>query len=1581
VQKTGILFGLLLLTLALQLQPSSAQEPGPDGGSAPTDDQPIDAKYVRTIDGDTIEVYLRGARVQVGLIGVDAPDLGASCGPEAATALAQMARGGLHLESDPSFHFDDRFRRMYAASTPAGESVALSLIRAGFAHADGKGKQAADLAAAEAQARGGGQGCLWGGASTSPSRTLAPAATNASTAAASVATLPAGFSDEIVASGIRQATVMAFLPDGRILIAGKPGTIQVVKNGSLLPTPLLDISQDNPDVSARRINYYSDRGLVGLAIDPNFATNGYIYVNYAYAIPGQNLADPTVAHISRFTVVGDTASPSSEKVIVGTINTPCPATPDGGDCLPNYYGVHQGGNLRFAPDGMLFASTGDGSQFNTSDAKSLNAQNINSLAGKILRIDTNGAGLNTNPFWNQNPNPNAASSKVWAVGFRNPFRVNFRPGTSIPYVGDVGNDKWEEVNVGATGANFGWPCFEGPDQGASLFRTSSVCTPLYTNPPPSGLKAPLTAYSHNGAGAAVTGGAFYTGTSYPTQYRGAYFFADYANGWIKYLTVNASDGLVNGATDFASSVTAPTDVEMGPDDSLYYLSFAYDSTSALHRIRFVGGSATATPTPTQTGTSPVAYRDTVIADSPVSYWRLGEASGSTAIDERGANAGSYVGSPTLGAPDALAGDANTAVTFNGTNQYVNVPDASGLSPEAGASGKVSVEAWAKLASLPTTQPATVVSKGTGTNSYEYALRVLPDPVGAAEFVVWSPDGSTYQHIATPAGTIAPGVWYHLVGTCDNGVACRIYVNGTERGSVTTGWGTLLPANTDAPLAIGRRSDNVQYLAGTIDEVAVYPSVLSAAQIQTHYTAGTTTGGGGNRPPVPTITTPAAGFQYQDGATISFSGSATDPEDGTIPASGLSWQIILHHCPGGACHIHPLTTASGPSGSFVDPIHGSDSHFEIILTATDSAGLQSSTSVQIFPAPSAYRDAVMADEPVGFWRLGETAGSTSAKDNVGLHVGTYVGSPTLGVAGALTGDPSTAAGFNGSGQYVNIPDDPAFSTEAGASGKISVEAWVRLASLPSVQPGTVVSKGAGGSYEYALRVHPDGTAEFVMWSPDGTTFQHVPTGAGTIAPGPWYHLVGTCDNGVVCRIYVNGTEQGSATTGWGSFLPADTTAPLSIGRRGDNVQYLAGTVDEVAVYPSVLSLARIQAHYTTGTGAATPPTSTPTPVSATSTPTPVPSSTATPTLTPMSTAVTSNYRGTVLADTPVSYWRLGEASGATASDERGALPGAYAGPPTLGAPGAISGDPNTAVRFGGSGQYVNVPDAPQLSPEAGGSGKLSIEAWVNVTSLPASGPGTVVSKGAAGAYEYALRVWSTGALELVLWAPGGTTYASVATPGGVVTPGAWYYLVGTCDNGVACRIYVNGVERANKPSNWGAKLPADTAAPLSIGRRGDNVQYLAGTIDEVAVYSTVLSPTRIQAHYTAAGGTVALTVATPVTGVDPPVAPACQPRPAIAVTTARGAAGELRVTVGTGTNPETPQNEIQRIAVGAATNADVQIGSQRGTGNFTVSLPAGVQQTGFTVRRSAPGQASTVPLTVTDACGDWQTLVGGGANAF
>ena len=244
-----------------------------------------------------------------------------------------------------------------------------------------------------------------------------------------------------------------------------------------------------------------------------------------------------------------------------------------------------------------------------------------------------------------------------------------------------------------------------------------------------------------------------------------------------------------------------------------------------------------------------------------------------------------------------------------------------------------------------------------------------------------------------------------------------------------------------------------------------------------------------------------------------------------------------------------------------------------------------------------------------------------------------------------------------------------------------------------------------------------------------------------------------------------------------------------------------------------------------------------------TPTPAPA-------TPTSSPIQSSYRDTVLADQPIAYWRLGETSGTVAADQRGQRPGSYAGAPTLGATGASPRDTDRATTFNGVNEYVSVPDAGSFTPLVGTAGKLSLEAWVKVNALPGAGPGTIVSKAAAGAYEHSLRVHPNGSVEMVLWAPNGDTYQAAATPAGAVAAGQWVHLVATCENRVACRVYVNGVQRGSATGGWGTTGPANGTAPLNIGRRADGTQYLNATIDEVAIYSGALSPTRVQAHYNA-----------------------------------------------------------------------------------------------------------------------------------
>ena len=290
-------------------------------------------------------------------------------------------------------------------------------------------------------------------------------------------TLPSGFVDEVVIPGLLSPRDFVFTPDGRILIAERGSasssdinvaSIRVFKNGALLPTRAvsLDVCGDG------------ERGLLGLALDPNFSSNGYLYVYYTrQAQSGQNCAYQTYSQglpgprnrISRLTMTGDTIDPASEVVLI--------------DNIASDSGIHNAGDLYFGADGYLYASVGDSSLSSPVPPSTVYmSQDLTRLGGKILRILPSNAAPNGyltsgNPFdtapnaWKCGPlaNPPGSGSgpckEIYAYGLRNPFRFTIRPGTSTPFVGDVGGGVWEEIDEITFGGNYGYPQREGPCPG------------------------------------------------------------------------------------------------------------------------------------------------------------------------------------------------------------------------------------------------------------------------------------------------------------------------------------------------------------------------------------------------------------------------------------------------------------------------------------------------------------------------------------------------------------------------------------------------------------------------------------------------------------------------------------------------------------------------------------------------------------------------------------------------------------------------------------------------------------------------------------------------------------------------------------------------------------------------------------------------------------------------------------------------------------------------------------------------------------------------------------------------------------
>lgn len=341
------------------------------------------------------------------------------------------------------------------------------------------------------------------------------------------ATLPAGFTETSI-GGLSNPTAMEIAPDGRIFVCQQGGALRVIKNGALLSTPFLTVSVDAN----------GERGLLGIAFDPNFAGNNFIYIYYT--VP----TSPRHNRVSRFTANGDIAVPGSETIILELDNLTGPTN-------------HNGGGIHFGPDGKLYIAVGE-------NATPSNAQTLSNMLGKILRINSNGTIPNDNPFFNQATGNNRS---IWALGLRNPFTFAFQPGTGRVFINDVGQDTWEEINDGIAGSNYGWPLEEGPS----------------ANP---NFRAPLFSYQHGIGGAttgcAIAGGAFYNPATvqFPQSFVGKYFFADLCSNWIRVFDPAAST-----ASDFASGALNPVDLKVGADGSLYYLS---RGSSAVFRVQFAG---------------------------------------------------------------------------------------------------------------------------------------------------------------------------------------------------------------------------------------------------------------------------------------------------------------------------------------------------------------------------------------------------------------------------------------------------------------------------------------------------------------------------------------------------------------------------------------------------------------------------------------------------------------------------------------------------------------------------------------------------------------------------------------------------------------------------------------------------------------------------------------------------------------------------------------------------------------------------------------------------------------------------------
>jgi glucose/arabinose dehydrogenase/endonuclease YncB( thermonuclease family) len=1073
----GFMVVFLLGVVAAMEPPQTARagQIGP-GGALAVSPGPKELTRGYAVDGDTIAAWIEGQQVAIGLVGVWTPQGNTPCGMQARGALQSFVKNGLRLEDDPTITIDGRKRRMYRALTLDGHPVAQELIRGGFARADTRGQHKGELAKLELEASTAGDGCVWskgqppkdlqgerpgereknniqiwpnGTPPKPPARRGNPQFDNPlsrllqlgqnagdailrpSVAAAQSAGLPPNFvQDTVIASGLVQPTNVAFLPDGRILIAEQRGVVKIYKDGVLLATPFIDLRD--------RVNDYFDHGLIGMAVDPDFANNGYVYLAYTYENDPNQYSGGKTARVARYTTSGDAASPSTEFVVLGQwVGGSCQAFPAGFDCIPSDDLSHSIGNIRFASDGTLFVTTGDGASYSVVDELALRAQNLDSLGGKVLHVTKTGQAVSSNPFFTGDANANR--SKVWAYGFRNPYRFGLRPGSDIPYVGNVGWNNWEELDVTKSGQNMGWPCYEGPfeQQGYASF---AQCQALYAG---AGRSAPLHYYSHVGGSSAVTAGFFFTGTAFPAEYQGSFFYGDYGSGYINTLKVDANDNLVpnsiatfkagtmNGAND------GPVHVSQGPDGALYWVNIV---AGQVLRIRFVSP-----------GSPP-----TVVADADPEYGLL---------------------------------------------------------------------------------PLTVNFSSAGTN----------DPNGRPTTYDWDfGDGSPHSTAANPSHQY------------------------TTSGSYTA-------------------------------KLTVTNDLAAAATWTTTITAG-------SNPPTAQISTPASTLQYKVADVINYAGSATDFDGTPIPASSLDWDVIIHHCPKASCHNHFLLHSSGSSGTLTIPDHGDDVYLELVLKATNSAGLSSTSAVSIHPqlvtmtlqtvpaglkvvydgeigttprtqqTPANSTHTLYAPSPQG--QQGQATFGSWSDAGLQQHNVTMAVDRSFTATFNVTAIPNRSVSFNGAGAYAQSLAHPPLNI----TGDWTVEAWFKDEDPSnSYHHGDAFMFIKGDSNQ-------DGEAPYMMsisWNylsvAQRTGYVNYPIGydlvAANVTHHAWHHAAATFEAATrTMSLYLDGglvaQNTIAADTATGSSLP------LSIGRNGTTGLPWNGKLDDIRIWNVLRTPAEISANYLT-----------------------------------------------------------------------------------------------------------------------------------------------------------------------------------------------------------------------------------------------------------------------------------------------------------------------------------------------------------------------------------------------------------------
>lgn len=1257
--------------------------------------------------------------------------------------------------------------------------------------------------------------------------------------------VPANFVDEVVVgSGVTFPTALEFLPDGRMLIAEFTGRILVVQPGGSAPgsTPVLELS----NFFREDVTVGGERGLVNVLADPGFATNGFIYLFYTAASPQRD-------RVSRFTMVGNTASLASEFVVWQAV-----ANSTSTD--------HHGGGLAFGPDGKLYISTGD-----NGDPQSV--QSLTSDHGKILRVNADGTVPTDNPFFDgSGPNIDA----VWVRGLRNPYRFSFDSANGRMYIGDVGQSAVEEINIGVAGANYGWPVCEG-----------SCGTTGMTNP--------LFSYAHSGRDASVTGGFVYRGSQFPAAYQGVYFYGDFAQNWIRYLTINPAGTAVTGGGNFLPADGAldgpydPVMLKPGPEGSLYYVDFGWGwqstaNPASIRRIRYVAGNqppiAAASGTPLN-GPAPllVSFSSAGSVDpegQPLSYsWTFGDGTTSTLANPTHTYTAPGLYSARLSVSDGVNTTMANALTVAVGTLPVGViaAPANGATFRAGEvitfSGSATDAEDGPLAAASMTwtvlfhhdthvHPAvsplvgsasgsfTIQTSGhdfSGATSYEIILTVVDSHgLQSSSSVTIRPEKVNLTFMTSPAG---------LTVTIDGVNHVTPYVHDTLIGFRHA---IGAPAQVSGPL-------NYAFDSWSDGGSQTHDIVVPATPVS--YTAAYTATGS---PPVPPGL--VAGYGFNDGGGSTAQDSSGNNLTGII--SGAAWTTEGRF--GSALSFNGVSDwVTVPDADALDLTTGMTLEAWVFPTAAGGVRdilIKEGAGVDIYNLYARNgQGAPEANVYVGGsnrWAAGPVLPLSSWSHVAGTYDGATVRLYINGVQAAstaVTGPIGTSNGvlrIGGNslwGEYFQGRiDEIRVYNRALSAAEIQIDMNTPVGALPIDTTPPVLSGGqptgtlAAGTTQALLGVATNEPATCRYSLTAGMAYEAMPATFTTTGATVHSSLVAGLVNGASYQYYLR-CRDAAGNTNASDFTiafsvaappPIDSVPPVVTLTAPVNGSTVSGTVTVSATATDNVGVVGVQ-FLLNGAPLGAEDTTSPYSIAW--------DSTSVPNGGPYQLSArardAAGNQGTspsvsVTVDNRVSAglvaaYGFNEGSGSTAQDRSGnSLHGAISG-----ATWTTDGRFGNALSFDGVNDWVTVADANPLDLTIG----MTLEAWVYPT---ASGGGSwrnVLIKERAGGEVYNLYSNMTGNVPTVYVIRAAQTGTPLNASGVSAVPlNTWTHLTATHD-GTTLRLYVNGAQVGTRAVS-GALLTSTGA--LRIGGNSPWGEFFQGRIDEIRIYNRALSVAEIQA---------------------------------------------------------------------------------------------------------------------------------------